>query len=81
MQGAATQAMPGRIVEERRRRRRPRAAATRRVDGLLRAASGAIASSAVKDAALGKRPDTTPASIFQQPAKADVRGSTSNFGL
>jgi hypothetical protein len=28
MQGAATQAMPGRIVEERQRRRRPRAAAT-----------------------------------------------------
>src|ERR1700693_1994617 len=83
MQGGATRAMPGRIGEERRRRRRPRATfgcGGRSATGSreILKAPGSLApvltlSAAVREAnACGRKLDTTPASIFQQPATIDV---------
>src|SRR5437899_2394551 len=79
MQGDATRAMSERIGEERRRRRRPRATfgcggrlATGSREILKAPGSPAPAltlSAAVRGAnACGRKLDTTPASIFQQPA-------------
>ena len=71
MQGGATRAMPLRIGEERRRRRRPRAAATACGGWPFAPDSVPAKRYLSKQASLCtscKRPDTTPASIFQQPA-------------
>src|SRR5712692_5362171 len=72
MQGAATKAMPLCIGEERRRRRRLAPPQPPAVAGLLPLVPSQRRRFFSTEVPLGrvcKRPDTTPASIFQQPAR------------